>query len=1199
VAYKYRLNSEAYGPETAVDTPISLTGLADGDYTVYVLGKNAAGVWQSEPTASKTWTVVSSLRKVELSEVLAINRSAIEVDGTFPDYIELHNPGASDFDLGGLSITDDPDEPTKFIFSPGTVVPAGGYMVVYADDAVAPGIHLGFSLDGEGEGVWLFEDQRRGGTLLDSVQFGLQLPDVAIARVGHDGHWALAAPTPGAANAAARTGDPSGLKINEWFADGEVRFTDDFLELYNPDPLPVPLGGLLLTDDAVAAPARHAIPDLSFIGGGGFVGFQADGQKGGNASHLPFKLSPDQEVLGLFDQDGNRIDVVLFYPQTTDVSQGRSPDGAIPYGFFRLPTPGLPNPAVTTSVVDSVAIDATWAYDQSGADLGTAWREVGYDDFAWPTGRAVLGHESSALPEPIRTELSLGPITYYFRTHFTVGADPTDVTLSAELLLDDGAIIYLNGHEVLRVGMPSGPVDASTLANRTVTNATFEGPFDLPTDYLVGGDNLLAVEVHQVNSTSTDVVFGLRLAATVSTTDPAAASALVVLDGLRVTELMYHPEEDPDLEFIELKNVGGETLDLTDVRLEGGVEFTFPVMTLAPGGYVVVVRDLAEFQARYGPDVSVAGEYSGNLSDGGEKLIVRPAAPYDAAALRFDYNDKWYPETDGDGYALVIRDAAAQPKMWDEVEGWMAGGVAGGTPGAPDASWVASVVINEVLSHTDPPLSDSIELHNATGEPVAIGGWFLSDSAADYEKFRVPDGTFIPAGGYVVFDERDFNSSGDPTKDFALDGAHGDAVWLTTAEGQVVDHVAFGAARNAESFGRWPDGSGALYPMGSLTLGEANSGPRVGPLVISELMYHPPDPGPGVDPDDLEFIEIYNPTGQAVDLTHWQIGGGVDFAFADGATIGAYSTLVVVSFDPTDPANADELADFQAIYGAVEVIGGYSGKLSNSGETVRLLRPDEPPADEPWYYPMLLEDEVVYGDSDPWPPAADGGGQSLARSAFDAWGNEAASWLAAAPSPGTVGWSQPVWYLVGDVYPHTGPGDEVGTFGDGVLDNADVALLYRWSQGVGSDIPVAGTPRWNAGDVAPADYPPTPGGDGVINAADVRKLLYDVLLPGRPLYERGVVEGDLVSRVCGWSSAKSSGGQSAASAAGGGVVAGSYAAATHTSVGLFASARQSSLARAASWRDEQVADLWAGTPLGDDEASGGIEGLVASASAAK
>jgi len=1014
VAYKYRVNSGPYGPETPVGTPIDLSGLADGDYTVYVLGKNAAGVWQAEPTASQTWTVASSLRRVELSEVLAINRSTLEVDGTFPDYIELHNPGASDFDLGGLSITDDPDEPTKFVFSPGTVVPAGGYLVVYADDAFGPGIHVGFNLDGEGEGVWLFEDQRRGGAVLDSVQFGVQVSDLAIARVGHDGHWALAVPTPGAANVATRTGDPSGLKINEWFTDGEVRFTEDFVELYNPDPLPVALGGLFVTDEPIGAPARHSIPALSFARGGGFVAFDADGRSGGNASHLSFKLSPDQELLGLLDGSGEWIDAVLYYPQTTDISQGRSPDGATPYEFFRLPTPGLPN-------------------DQDS---------------------------------------------------------------------------------------------------------------------------------------------------------PAAARALAVLDGLRVTELMYHPSEDPDLEFIEFKNVGGEVLDLAGARLGGGVDFVFPAMTLGPGEYVVVVRDLVEFQARYGADVNVAGEYSGNLSDGGEQLILRPAPPYDAAALRFHYDDAWYPETDGNGYALVVNDASAPPRAWDQAFGWTAGTVEGGTPGAPDASWVSGIVINEVLSHTDPPLYDSIELHNTTTEPVAIGGWFLSDSSADLQKFRIPDGSFIPAGGYVVFDERDFNSSGDPTKDFALDGAHGDEVWLTTAGGQVVDHVAFGAARNAESFGRWPDGAGALYPMVSLTLGDANSGPRVGPLVISELMYHPPDPGPGVDPDDLEFIEIYNPTSQAVDLTHWQIAGGVDFAFADGTTIAAYSTLVVVSFDPADPANADKLADFQAAYGAEEVIGGYSGKLSDSGETVRLLRPDEPPADEPWYFPMLLEDEVAYGDSEPWPPGADGGGQSLTRTATDAWGNDPASWVAAAPTPGAVDWSGLAWYLVGDVYPHKGAGDGVGAFGDSVLDNADLVTVYRWSLGLGGDIPAVGSARWNAADTAPADSPPAPGGDGAIDLADVRKLLYDILLPGRPLYERGTVGGELVSRLWGWSGAHSSGGQGVRTSGAGTALGGYGKAGGQRSVSLFSSARDWSLERATSWREEQLAGTWQDIPLGADEGSG-------------
>ena len=61
---------------------------------------------------------------------------------------------------------------------------------------------------------------------------------------------------------------------------------------------------------------------------------------------------------------------------------------------------------------------------------------------------------------------------------------------------------------------------------------------------------------------------------------------------------------------------------------------------------------------------------------------------------------------------------------------------------------LTSVVINEVLTHTDPPLEDAIELANLTAVPVNIGGWYLSDSQSQLQKFRIPDGTVIPAGGF-------------------------------------------------------------------------------------------------------------------------------------------------------------------------------------------------------------------------------------------------------------------------------------------------------------------------------------------------------------------------------------------------------------------------------------------------------------------
>ena len=87
-------------------------------------------------------------------------------------------------------------------------------------------------------------------------------------------------------------------------------------------------------------------------------------------------------------------------------------------------------------------------------------------------------------------------------------------------------------------------------------------------------------------------------------------------------------------------------------------------------------------------------------------------------------------------------------------------------------------MINEVLSHTDAPLEDAIELHNLGQAPVDLGGWFISDSAGNLRKYRIPDGTTLAPGGYLVFYEQAFRfDNGD--NGFSLSSARGDEVWLT------------------------------------------------------------------------------------------------------------------------------------------------------------------------------------------------------------------------------------------------------------------------------------------------------------------------------------------------------------------------------------------------------------------------------------
>ena len=130
--------------------------------------------------------------------------------------------------------------------------------------------------------------------------------------------------------------------------------------------------------------------------------------------------------------------------------------------------------------------------------------------------------------------------------------------------------------------------------------------------------------------------------------------------------------------------------------------------------------------------------------------------------------------------------------------------------------------------------------------------------------------------------------------DFALSGTRGDDVWMVISDGSggvqsFVDDVHFNASPNGESFARVPNGSGRLAPMQQTTLGTGNASVRVGPLVISELNYNPGAPSEAalaIDPtltaDDLEFVEIHNPTTSPVDLTNWQISGGVDYDFPMG-----------------------------------------------------------------------------------------------------------------------------------------------------------------------------------------------------------------------------------------------------------------------------------------------------------------------------
>jgi hypothetical protein len=163
-----------------------------------------------------------------------------------------------------------------------------------------------------------------------------------------------------------------------------------------------------------------------------------------------------------------------------------------------------------------------------------------------------------------------------------------------------------------------------------------------------------------------------------------------VAESLRVSELMYHPADngnpdDPNTEYLELTNIGTETIDLNLVRFSDGIDFTFPSTKLAPGGCCLVVKDIAAFEARYGSGLPVAGQYTGSLANDGETITLLDAAG--RTIQSFSYDDEWYGRTDGDGYSLtLVNPGNPDLESWSRKSAWRASTRTGGSPGACDTA---------------------------------------------------------------------------------------------------------------------------------------------------------------------------------------------------------------------------------------------------------------------------------------------------------------------------------------------------------------------------------------------------------------------------------------------------------------------------------------------------------------------------------
>jgi len=367
-------------------------------------------------------------------------------------------------------------------------------------------------------------------------------------------------------------------------------------------------------------------------------------------------------------------------------------------------------------------------------DINSQWRrQLDFDDSSWLRGAGGVGYErDSGYESEIGTDV--GEWMYdgggnanannscYVRIRFRVDESElaTFNVLQLNMRYDDGFIAYINGVRVAEANAPSpARWNGAATGNHEADGMESFAISDF-IDRLAAGDNLLAIHGLNAHNNSSDFLISTELMGGTRITSggepsPSAQrySGPIAIDRsvrvmaraeqggewsplrsaqfwvdedvepLMITELHYHPAEregvdDRELEFIEVKNVSGRSLDLAGYRFIDGVEYAFDNVSLEPGSLFVVAADGEAFRVRYGfePD----GVYQGQFSNGGEKVALADAAG--DTTLIFEYRTRypWPRSADGGGPSLVVRDPALNPDL-DSGQSWRASNRAGGSPG--------------------------------------------------------------------------------------------------------------------------------------------------------------------------------------------------------------------------------------------------------------------------------------------------------------------------------------------------------------------------------------------------------------------------------------------------------------------------------------------------------------------------------------
>ncbi|MFT6380002.1 MAG: hypothetical protein ACJAXZ_001481 [Akkermansiaceae bacterium] len=455
----------------------------------------------------------------------------------------------------------------------------------------------------------------------------------------------------------------------------------------------------------------------------------------------------------------------------------------------------------TTIFVDSGDI---WNYLDDASNQGTNWRASAFNDTSWESGPSQLGYgdgDEATVVDFVDVDPGQGGdqknATTYFRKTFTI-ADPTvfeDYTLN--FTYDDSIVIYLNGQQVAIENIGSNPTfDQYANGNGPENGTAFRTI--LPSAF-AAGNNTFAVEIHNTSTTSSDISFDLDLTGNppgggsthssdpVILTEPgwlysrsynsttgewsALNSAFFTPDtvpadasNLVISEFSYQPAQPStpaevvastdrdDFEFLELMNVGTQTIDLTKVRFTTGITFNFADNTLIlPGGRLVIVKNLAAFEARYGTAIPIASDvlgsnpYGGRLSNKGEQIVLLDASDTIIRDFTFDDELPW-PYVDGSGFTMVLKSPAIPIPDHNNGTSWVASNLEGGAPGRAGETGFVGIsdadddgdgfhaLIEYALGSSDNSPGDAHALINLSHQPFAVAGVNGTYLAISYQR---------------------------------------------------------------------------------------------------------------------------------------------------------------------------------------------------------------------------------------------------------------------------------------------------------------------------------------------------------------------------------------------------------------------------------------------------------------------------------